>query len=61
MSFFENITNFFKPENTDGASPEKPGRNEPCWCGSGRKYKKCHLAEDDIKAKQACSLSCGPT
>jgi preprotein translocase subunit SecA len=20
----------------------KPGRNEPCWCGSGRKYKKCH-------------------
>jgi SEC-C motif len=21
----------------------KPGRNEPCWCGSGKKYKKCHL------------------
>jgi hypothetical protein len=21
----------------------KPGRNEPCWCGSGRKYKQCHL------------------
>lgn len=20
-----------------------PGRNEPCWCGSGTKYKKCHL------------------
>ena len=20
----------------------KPGRNEPCWCGSGKKYKKCH-------------------
>ena len=20
----------------------KPGRNEPCWCGSGRKYKLCH-------------------
>lgn len=19
------------------------GRNQPCWCGSGRKYKKCHL------------------
>jgi preprotein translocase subunit SecA len=18
------------------------GRNEPCWCGSGNKYKKCH-------------------
>lgn len=21
---------------------EIPGRNEACWCGSGRKYKKCH-------------------
>lgn len=21
---------------------EKPGRNEPCFCGSGKKYKKCH-------------------
>jgi hypothetical protein len=21
----------------------KIGRNSPCWCGSGRKYKKCHL------------------
>lgn len=21
-----------------------PGRNEPCWCGSGRKYKKCCAA-----------------
>ncbi len=25
---------------------EKPGRNEPCWCGSGKKYKKCHYASD---------------
>jgi len=23
---------------------EKIGRNEPCWCGSGRKYKLCHGA-----------------
>jgi preprotein translocase subunit SecA len=20
----------------------EPGRNDPCWCGSGKKYKKCH-------------------
>jgi preprotein translocase subunit SecA len=20
----------------------KIGRNDPCWCGSGKKYKKCH-------------------
>ncbi len=23
-----------------------PGRNEACWCGSGKKYKKCHLSSD---------------
>jgi methionyl aminopeptidase len=22
------------------------GRNDPCWCGSGLKYKKCHLGKD---------------
>lgn len=26
-----------------GAAGPQPGRNEPCWCGSGRKYKQCHL------------------
>ena len=24
--------------------PELPGRNDPCFCGSGKKYKKCHGA-----------------
>jgi hypothetical protein len=24
----------------------RPGRNEPCWCGSGQKYKRCHLDSD---------------
>jgi preprotein translocase subunit SecA len=24
------------------AERDKIGRNEPCWCGSGKKYKKCH-------------------
>jgi len=28
-------------------APPRPGRNEPCWCGSKRKYKKCHLDADD--------------
>jgi tetratricopeptide (TPR) repeat protein len=47
-----------------GAGPEHPlvellerhrteprrdlGRNEPCWCGSGRKYKKCHLGREQL-------------
>ncbi len=25
-----------------GAAPGKIGRNDPCWCGSGKKYKRCH-------------------
>ncbi len=24
----------------------KLGRNDPCWCGSGKKYKNCHLTFD---------------
>jgi preprotein translocase subunit SecA len=27
-------------QNTE--SNKKLGRNDPCWCGSGKKYKKCH-------------------
>ncbi len=34
---------------TNGAAPrragEKVGRNDPCPCGSGKKYKKCHGAD----------------
>jgi preprotein translocase subunit SecA len=29
------------------APAKRPGRNDPCWCGSGKKYKKCHLDEDE--------------
>jgi preprotein translocase subunit SecA len=25
-----------------GTAGAKIGRNDPCWCGSGRKYKRCH-------------------
>jgi preprotein translocase subunit SecA len=27
-------------------SGQKVGRNDPCPCGSGKKYKKCHLNSD---------------
>ncbi|WP_458690949.1 SEC-C metal-binding domain-containing protein [Nocardia tengchongensis] len=27
--------------NAGTVTPWPPGRNETCWCGSGRKYKKC--------------------
>ncbi|MCB9506478.1 MAG: preprotein translocase subunit SecA [Myxococcales bacterium] len=30
----------------------KIGRNDPCWCGSGEKYKKCHMKTDSERAVQ---------
>ena len=31
----------------------KPGRNDLCPCGSGKKYKKCHEATERDSAKQS--------
>jgi hypothetical protein len=36
--------------NAMSASTSKPGRNDPCYCGSGKKYKHCHLAQDEAAA-----------
>jgi hypothetical protein len=33
--------------------PATPGRNDPCHCGSGKKYKQCHLTADEAKQRQA--------
>jgi hypothetical protein len=34
-----------------------PGRNDPCHCGSGRKYKHCCLAKDEAAAREARARS----
>jgi hypothetical protein len=31
------------PQRPHTTGKPKLGRNAPCWCGSGKKYKKCHL------------------
>jgi hypothetical protein len=36
------------------------GRNDRCWCGSGRKYKACHLASDDRKKAAERAAATGP-
>lgn len=33
-----------KPE--PARANKRPGPNDPCWCGSGKKYKKCHYRLD---------------
>ncbi len=29
----------------EGKTEKKMGRNDPCWCGSGKKWKKCHYPQ----------------
>jgi len=31
--------------DTTYRAEKKPGRNEPCYCGSGKKYKKCCIGK----------------
>jgi preprotein translocase subunit SecA len=33
-----------RPSRPVGATSRRSGRNDPCPCGSGKKYKKCHGA-----------------
>jgi preprotein translocase subunit SecA len=32
------------PRPVQASAGDKIGRNDPCWCGSGKKFKKCHGA-----------------
>ncbi len=32
------------PRQVQASAGDKIGRNDPCWCGSGKKFKKCHGA-----------------
>lgn len=45
----ENLTDFerkLNPPTTSEHATPKLSRNEPCLCGSGKKYKKCCINED---------------
>ncbi|HEX9051993.1 MAG TPA: SEC-C metal-binding domain-containing protein [Anaeromyxobacter sp.] len=33
------------------ARTKRPGRNDPCPCGSGKKYKRCHLRLDELEPR----------
>jgi preprotein translocase subunit SecA len=38
------VSTLSRPQQRKVEEHEKLGRNDPCWCGSGKKYKKCHGA-----------------
>jgi len=58
MRIFERALNLLRKREVNPPAI-RPGRNDKCWCGSGLKYKKCHLAEDENKAVQAYTPNCG--
>lgn len=66
MGLFSRLFKSGVEEDQGQAPPEiLPLRNDLCWCDSGLKYKKCHLAQDQvylekkrqkaIAARKACS------
>src|SRR6266540_2658784 len=47
------------PEPIPATGRSKTPRNAPCPCGSGTKYKKCHLAEEEAREAAARGVAGG--
>jgi methionyl aminopeptidase len=60
MGFLDKIVAWINPKDEMVVS-NRPGRNDECWCGSGTKYKKCHLDEDAAKISKARAANCKTT
>ncbi len=60
MSMFKAVADYFLGREDD-LPPAGLTRNDPCWCGSGRKYKKCCLSADEEKLRRRAKLNCGKT
>ncbi|MCE5218731.1 SEC-C domain-containing protein [bacterium] len=50
MGFIDILNKIFPPKEDDGH--KDVSRNDPCYCGSGKKYKACHMASDQRKRAQ---------
>jgi uncharacterized protein YecA (UPF0149 family) len=53
VAFMDWIKKMLMPKPSAAELARDLGRNELCWCGSGKKYKRCHLAEDTRKRLEA--------
>ncbi len=60
MGIVDKIIGWISPKDGTVVS-DRPGRNEECWCGSGKKYKKCHLDADAETISKACATNCKTT
>ncbi|GAB4490727.1 MAG: hypothetical protein OHK006_23930 [Thermodesulfovibrionales bacterium] len=59
MGILKGIAGLFKTE--EEIIPRNLGRNDECWCGSSKKYKKCHLEEDERRLRAQQTITCGKT
>jgi len=55
VGLFDKIVSFFEEKEEE---IPRLGRNDPCWCGSGKKYKRCHLEQDEKKRSQRRASTC---
>jgi uncharacterized protein YchJ len=53
--FGKKIIEYLFNDNQGEKKPEL-GRNDVCWCGSGEKYKRCHLERDEHKRRMRNDL-----
>lgn len=60
MSILKHLSKMFV-SGEDECQSRNLGRNDDCWCGSGRKYKKCHLEDDENKLRSKVPVRCGKT
>jgi uncharacterized protein YecA (UPF0149 family) len=60
MGLLAALKNFFVPANEQHQT-RNMRRNETCWCGSGKKHKKCCLHKDEEKMRKFYSSNCRTT
>jgi len=53
MGLFDRFVSKKPPEEA-----KRLGRNDPCWCGSGKKYKKCHYEADRERLSKMIAAAC---
>ena len=58
MGIMDGLVSMFGVAQKEEVPAVLPGRNEPCWCGSGLKYKKCHADKDAVKSYVKSSACC---
>ena len=58
MKFLQKLIGDLGRRNVPPEEARTLGRNEPCWCGSGKKYKRCHEEQDERHFSREMAATC---